>query len=425
MKYAAGIVFLLAASIACGRAPDRKIVASPTSPTASLGEVNSFAGGVSGPMDVLFPSRAESFLFRGELELKYGAGLGRSAIATTVDKEGEVVWMQEYIRYRTNGCDHNTALTRVLAQIDGGAAGGICSAPPENSLIVFPPRTDVFEMRRVLEVKYQQMGRGLTSSFLDQEGAGVWIPEYLRYRTNACDHSTAVSKVFSQIDGGPVTPTCFVQVCSYALNPGGIDTGYSATSQSFEIRPNPGGCVWTAVSDASWLTIPAEFATGSTFTVIPYTIARNDGAARSARIRFSWTGGGTSFIVNQAGIPFASSFTLTDPYQSINTTTQCVFKSSPTPCNFTASSNLPGSNYTYQWTVSYVYGTQKTISQTTTGPNFSFSDSCGGEGSSADGPTVPLDVTLVISDDQGNTTRLHSGEGNQPALTVRLFTCGT
>lgn len=423
MKHVAAFVMLIAASVACGRGPDRRIAASPTSPSASPGDIHSFAGGVSGPMDVLFPSRAESFLFRTELELKYAAGLGRSAIATTVDKEGEVVWMQEYIRYRANGCDHNTALTRVLAQIDGAAAAGICAAPPENSLIVFPPRTDVFEMRRVLELKYQQLGRGLTSSFLDQEGAGVWIPEYLRYRTNACDHPTSVAKVFTQIDGGPVPETCFVQTCSYALNPGGIDTGYSASSHSFEVRPNPGGCVWTAVSDAPWLTIPAEFATGSTYTVVPYMIARNDGAARTGRIRFSWTGGGASFVVNQGAIPYVSGFTMVDPFESVNTTTQCVFKSSPTPCNFTAFSNLPGSNYVFQWTVSYVYGTQKTISQTTTVPNFSFSDSCGAPGSSTDGPTVPLDVTLVIADDQGNSTMLRSGEGSQPAMTVRLFSC--
>jgi hypothetical protein len=425
MKYVAGIAILIFASVACGRGPDRKLAASPTSPTAAFGDVNSFAGGVSGPMDVLFPSRAESFLFRGELELKYGAGLGRSAIATTVDKEGEVVWMQEYIRYRTNGCDHNTALTRVLAQIDGGAASGICAAPPENSLIVFPPRTDVFEMRRVLELKYQQMGRGLTSSFLDQEGAGVWIPEYLRYRTNACDHSTAVSKVFSQIDGGPVTATCFVQTCAYALNPGGINSNYLASSQSLEVRPNPGGCAWTATSDASWLTIAPGFNTGTGFTVVPYTIAVNNGGARTGRIRVAWTGGGATYVVNQDGIPFVASFTMFDPFQSVNVATECHFRASSTPCNFTASANLPGGNYVFQWTANYVYGIEKTITQSSGSSTFSFSDVCGASGSSTDGPTVPLNVTLVVTDDQGNSITLRSGEGNQPALSVRLFACGT
>ena len=62
-------------------------------------------------------------------------------------KEGEVVWLQEYIRYRVNGCDHATAMSRVLTQIDGGAAGGICSAPPEG-VVNFPPRNDVFDARR-------------------------------------------------------------------------------------------------------------------------------------------------------------------------------------------------------------------------------------------------------------------------------------
>ena len=425
MKHAAGIVILIAASMACGRGPERKVAASPTSPTATVSEVNSFAGGVSGPMDVLFPSRAESFLFRNEIESKYQSGLGRSATATSVDREGEVVWMQEYIRYRANGCDHNTALTRVLAQIDGAAAAGICAAPPENSLIVFPPRTDVFEMRRVLELKYQQLGRGLTPSFLDQEGAGVWIPEYLRYRTNSCDHATSVSKVFTQIDGGPVPATCFVQACAYALNPGGIDSNYLASSQSFEVRPNPGGCVWTATSDSSWLTISAGSAAGSGFAVVPYSIAVNNGGARTGRIRVTWTGGGATYIVNQAGIPFVASFTMVDPFRSVNVATECQFRASTTPCNFTASANLPGGNYVFQWTANYVYGIDKTVAQSSGSSTFSFSDVCGANGSSTDGPTVPLNVTLVVTDDQGNSITLRSGVGNQPALTVRLFSCGT
>jgi hypothetical protein len=425
MKHLAGIVILLAISVACGKGPEKRIAASPTSPTAITSEVNSFAGGISGPMDVLFPSRAESFLFRLELGAKYQAGLARAAVATFVDPEGEVVWMQEYIRYRTNGCDHNTALTRVLSQIDGAPASGICAAPPENSPIIFPPRTDVFEMRRVLEVKYQQMGRGLSSSFLDQEGAGVWIPEYLRYRTNACDHTTAMAKVFSQIDGGPVPATCFVQACAFAVNPGGINTNYLASSQSFEIRPNPGGCQWTASSDSSWLTLAPGFETGSTFTNIPYTIAQNNGGERTGRIRFAWTGGGTSYVVNQSGVPFSASFTMVDPYRSINVATECQVRSSPTPCNFTANANLPGGNYVYRWTANYVYGVQTTIDQTTTVPNFSVAPACGQNGSSTDGPTVPLDVTLVITDDLGNSVTLQSGVGNQPPLTMRLFACGT
>ena len=110
----------------------------------------------------------------------------------------------------------------------------------------FPPRNDVFEARRVLETKYQQMGRQSASS-VDQEGAAIWITEYLRYRTNGCGHAEAEAKVFSQIDGGPPPPTCFVP-CSYVLSPNVVNTGANSSTQEFEVRPASGAatCTWTA-----------------------------------------------------------------------------------------------------------------------------------------------------------------------------------
>src|SRR5688572_2644056 len=93
MRYTTGLVILIAASMACSRGNDRVVSTSPTSPTSASGEATiSYIGGVSGPMDVLFPGRDESFLFRNDLETKYATGLGRSATGTSVDREGEVVW---------------------------------------------------------------------------------------------------------------------------------------------------------------------------------------------------------------------------------------------------------------------------------------------------------------------------------------------
>jgi len=43
---------------------------------------------------------------------------------------------------------------------------------------------------------------------VDVEGDIVWTTEYLRYRINQCDHSTAVQKVLAQIDGLGVQPVC-------------------------------------------------------------------------------------------------------------------------------------------------------------------------------------------------------------------------
>ena len=203
----------------CSRDPERSSATSPTAlsapePGSLLGPTSVAPGGVSGKFDVSFPPRNESFDFRNQLETKYLTGLGRSAAPTFVDREGEVVWTQEYMRYRTNGCDHGSATQRVLAQIDGNPAGAVCGAP-QDGLIVFPPRTDSFDFRRQLESRYQQFARGASQSSVDREGGVIWTQEYLRYRVNQCDHPTAVQKVFSQIDGGGVAPTCFVPPCIF------------------------------------------------------------------------------------------------------------------------------------------------------------------------------------------------------------------
>ena len=256
MRYITGLVILIAASMACSKGNDRIVAGSPTSPTSATAETTiAYVGGVSGPMDVLFPPRNESFVFRNDLEAKYATGLSRAAQGTFVDREGEIVWLQEYIRYRVNGCDHATAMARVLAQIAGGAAGGICSAPPEG-VVLFPPRNEVFDARRTLETTYQLMGRGLSGTSVDPEGSSIWTTEYLRYRTNACDHATAERNVFSQIDGGPVPPTCQA-ACSYVLNPAGLNTSWTSSTQGFEVRPASTTsllCTWTAASTVPWLT---------------------------------------------------------------------------------------------------------------------------------------------------------------------------
>ncbi len=426
MRNLTGVVILMAASMACSRGPDRPVTALPTSPTASAAAESTitFVGGVSGPMDVLFPSRGDSFQFRNELESKYQSGLNRSPTSSFVDREGEVVWTQEYIRYRVNGCDHATAVSRVMTQIDGGAAGGICAAPPDG-LVLFPSRADSLRFRLELEGKYQQMGRGLSATFVDPEGAVIWTQEYLRYRANACDHATAASKVFSQIDGGPVPATCFVP-CTYVVNPTNVNLSAAASTQSFEIRPVPVPCAYTVESDASWLTFPAEFRAGSGFTPgVPFSVSQNNGDGRTGRITVRWSGGSVQFSVFQAGSLFAGSFVLTDSFRSGSAaTTECHIRSTATPCTLTAVANLPGGgSYVYTWSASYFYGTQKTVNQTGASNILSFTDACGGTDATTEGAGTDLIVTLTITDSLGNTITLRSGEGSQPGLALRRFTC--
>jgi len=75
---------------------------------------------------VQFPPRNEAVRFRMALESKYRDDLGRAAAASRVDREGEVVWTQEYLRYRVNGCGHGVAVQNVFVQIDGAAPPAVC-----------------------------------------------------------------------------------------------------------------------------------------------------------------------------------------------------------------------------------------------------------------------------------------------------------
>jgi hypothetical protein len=416
-------VLLVLAAVACS-SPDRRRGASPAGPSAIVDATPMGVGGISGSMDVLFPSRADAFQFRNELEAKYQNGLNRSASFTFVDREGEVVWVQEYIRYRVNGCDHATAIARVMTQIDGGTPGGIC-AENRDFIIQFPPRDEVMDFRRQLESKYQALGRGAQASFVDPEGSVIWTQEYMRYRVNECDHAASVAKVFQQIDGGAVSDTC-VPTCRYRVAPGVSRYDDLQHTGVVDLIAEPGGCAWTASSTAPWLTFDSAYNAGSNGLSIPYTVAQNvSGGDRTGRIVFTWPGGTTTFFVDQTGSPFISGFTMTDPFRSgTSPTTECHLSSSATPCTFTATSNLPGGAYVYSWTASYVYGgTVKTASQLGSSSTFTITDACGASDANATGNDADLEVAVTITDGSGNTQTIRSGQGQQPALRVKKFTC--
>jgi Matrixin len=75
---------------------------------------------------VLFPPRNDAAQFRIALEANYRDSLGRAPIATYVDQEGDIVWVQEYLRYRVNGCGHGVAVQSVFVQIDGAPPPALC-----------------------------------------------------------------------------------------------------------------------------------------------------------------------------------------------------------------------------------------------------------------------------------------------------------
>jgi len=421
----AGVLLILIAG--CSKSPERVAGASPTAPslvlTAGSDRTPMGVGGVSGPMDVLFPGRGDSFDFRNQLETKYQTGLNRSASVTFVDREGEVVWVQEYMRYRVNGCDQNSALQRVFAQIDGNPPAAICSENPGGQ-VLFPPRDQALAFRQQLETKYQQMNRGASTSFVDPEGGVIWTQEYIRYRTNACDHSTSVQKVFAQIDGSGVSATCQVTPppCSYGLTPSFREVGFAAGTNSVRLVALPGGCPWTVTSDSPWLTLSE--ATGTGDTVLTYTFTSNPGAARTGVIRFNWSGGSTTHHVEQASTGFALSVQMFDLFRSTNATTTCQIRSAggSNTCNLVATANLPAAIASYVWTATYLYGTsERTVTQTSASNTLAITDQCGLAGSSAQGTIADLTVAVTATDTRGNTQSLSIGPGQ---LYMAFFTCG-
>ena len=78
------------------------------------------------PANAVFPPRNETLAFRQQLEGLYRDELGRLPTPTAVDVEGDVVWIQEYIRYRLSQCSHSQATDRVMRQIDGFGVQPAC-----------------------------------------------------------------------------------------------------------------------------------------------------------------------------------------------------------------------------------------------------------------------------------------------------------
>ena len=212
---AVAVVVACLAATGCGRqepAPTTplQLVAGPSAITSGAAAVTAaLAAAPDGAGVIAFPPRNEPFAFREELERKYRDGLRRSPSSTYVDLEGDIVWTQEYLRYRVNQCDHATAVQKVLDQIDGRGIAPVCGNPPAGGSVPFPPRNEPYAFRQELEVKYRDgLRRSATPSYVDIEGAIVWTQEYLRYRVNRCGHDIAVNKVLDQIDGRGIAPTC-------------------------------------------------------------------------------------------------------------------------------------------------------------------------------------------------------------------------
>ena len=86
--------------------------------------------GVAAPGVINFPPRDQSLDFLNSLDAFYRDQLSRPAELSHIDLEGKAVWLQEYLRYRVNGCPDADATSRVMMQIAGGGIAPVCGVPP-------------------------------------------------------------------------------------------------------------------------------------------------------------------------------------------------------------------------------------------------------------------------------------------------------
>jgi hypothetical protein len=398
--------------------PASEQAASATGPTPVVSISTPDGGGVSHTTVVNFPPRSEPIDFRNQLESKYANQLRRPLQQVYVDTDGEATWVGEYDRYRVNGCDHATATQRALSQVDGAAPGPICSvlAFPENAQ--YPPRDHVVDFRRQLGAKYQGMGRSAQSA-VDPDGAAIWLAEYFRYRTSGCDHNTAVQNTLTQVDGNPAPPTCAV-ACAYNI-PSAIVAGIGGTFTATAYRTS-GTCEWIAGSEADWIVVNRPI-TGGDRGALTYTVAPNTGGQRQGRIRVAYPGGTSYHDITQNSQAYSLQFQMIDPGQSTTTpVTECRIRSTATTCTLAAlTSLLPPGVTSYDWRVEYAYNGTKVKTQTGALSNFAFAETCGP--APAEGSLIPMTVRLTASDGTGLSATATSGQGMQPSLFLRVFSC--
>lgn len=158
--------------------------------------------------NVSFPPRNETADFVNRLGTLYRDELRSGGVSTYVDAEGAGVWIPEYALYRVGQCSHADASTRVFQQITDGVAYGVCALTPSGP-IPFPPRNEGLQFFVSLNGLYRDtLRRSPFTSFVDEEGLVVWTLEYLRYRLNGCGHEVGTARVFMQIRGQGIQPTC-------------------------------------------------------------------------------------------------------------------------------------------------------------------------------------------------------------------------
>jgi len=218
--------------------------------------------------------------------------------------------------------------------------------------------------------------------------------------------------------------------CNFSVSPATVTASAAGGTATIDIGGG-GSCNWTAASNASFITVTSGSA-GSGNGSVTISIAANTGSARNGTV----TVAGQTVTVTQSaqsggGGAIVAGFRLLDPGTQSGPTTECLIRSAtgdPTNCVIESTSFTLGTSVitSYAWTVKYTYRTERNLIWDPSMQSvISFTELCGQPPlATDDGARQPLQVTLTVTDSQGETATVVSGSGNQPALSLRLFNCG-
>ncbi|HYM24625.1 MAG TPA: BACON domain-containing carbohydrate-binding protein [Vicinamibacterales bacterium] len=115
----------------------------------------------------------------------------------------------------------------------------------------------------------------------------------------------------SQAEAPAPAPTPTPLTCTFSINPLSDSESPAAGSGSIGVTASDPTCVWTAISNVTWLTIAAG-ASGTGSGRVAYTVAANTDAARTGTM----TVAGKTFTVNQAAA--GCSYLLSPASQSVD-----------------------------------------------------------------------------------------------------------
>ena len=309
------------------------------------------------------------------------------------------------------------------------------------------------------------IGGDAPSSYLVQAGSSSGLTDIASFDTGGVATSLTVLSVppgtyFVRIravnSAGVSGPTNDFQVAVAGVVPCGPGTLSPPTGVAASVTGDtvvlawatPIGCAPTSyviqVGSSPGLTNLANFSTGSTATSFTATgvligtyfvriRSSANGILSAASTEVTFAVGGPAPPPPPSPPPppatLVASFQFFDPGTQGAPTTECRIRSttsSQSTCVLSSTSFPLGTNtiVSYSWSVQYTYDSVRTILVNSSSPTLSFTDICGLPTSTDSGNSQALSVSLTVTDNLGATATATAGVGSQPALQIKLFTCG-